>query len=411
MSALIWKIPAGGGEVNINFAQLLGLFIAAAGIMWAVYKRYDIPFLYTDKLSLLLYGYLVSNIFSSLFFSSQPAKALKSCIVILVYINIYQVMRWLIQKGDETASIRWLKVVSFASCIFGFTAMIASLVLGGWENIGVSLGHISENAPSIRSLSYEPNVFAIITSVIVCLNIASYIMLPESDVKDLGIILFISLCILFAYTRSAYASLTLAFLIMLGVSGKITIKTMRYAIVGIVVIGALGIMLSSDNFLKQAVLTRTVNIGNFEEGSGVGRVATFMLGWSGFVRSPVFGNGTMMAETADVNMFGELQELMGSPGWLSGSFIQSLHDTGIVGALIILTFFVSIIRANYSCYKNEENKVRKSIFLGFMSGNIVLAIASQITSVLWIGFPFVYWAINISMISYSKRQIEIINTN
>jgi hypothetical protein len=368
--------------------------------------RFAIPVFYKDWPSFFIYAYLGTNLFSSLFFSSQPLKALKSCIVIAVYISIYHVGRWLIESAHfERRSVSILKQCNLISALFGIAAMIASLIFGGWENIGVSLGHVGDGVPSIRSLSFEPNIFAIITGVILCLNIAKYIVEVSPDKTQLATIIFLVVCVLFAYTRSVYASLPFASLLMLKVSHRINLKTIGFFAFAAILILVLNISLSNGNFIKEAIMSKAGNMANFDEGNGLARVTTFLVGWAGFVAHPFFGNGTMMADTGGLNVFtGEIEHVMGAPGWLGGSLIQSLHDTGVIGALIILCIFISFSIASYKFYKTEQEPWKKGVLLGFFAGNIVIGITSQITSVFWVAFPFLYWAINMAFISKIKKQ-------
>lgn len=402
-------VPVGGGSVNVNLTQLFAIFLSIYLVSLAALKRKPIPLFYKDWPSLFIYGYLLSNIFSSIVFSGDPLKALKSCLAIAVYVNIYHVGRWLIEEAKmETGTTRQLETNNILSALIGFCGMVASILLGEWENMAVSLGHVGDGVPSIRSLSFEPNVFAITTSVALCISIAIYMYQVKQSRIQFSILLFLGLCVLFAYTRSAYVSLTFAILLMLKLTGRINWKILLNISAFILLVLIANQFLSDDNFIKQAILSKTENLVNFSEGNGLGRVTTFLVGWAGFMVHPFFGNGTMMADTASLNIFtGELEDVMGTPGWLSGSLIQSLHDTGVIGALIILGIFISFSMINLKNFRREENIERKALFLGFFAANIIIAITSQITSVLWIGFPFVFWAINMAYISKVTKKKKL----
>ena len=71
----------------------------------------------------------------------------------------------------------------------------------------------------------------------------------------------------------------------------------------------------------------------------------------------------------------------------------------------MLGIFVSILIANHSLFtKLKNDDERKGIVLGFLGGNIILFISSQLSSSLWISFPYVYWGINMAFISWCKRN-------
>ena len=129
---------------------------------------------------------------------------------------------------------------------------------------------------------------------------------------------------------------------------------------------------------------------------------------NGLSESPLIGNGTFSAETRIFNIYAnEYQEQFGGPGWLTGTWIQSLHDTGIIGFLIVLGLFGSILLANLRIFKQISNPtIEKSMILGFIGGNIVIIVSSLLSSSLWISFPYIFWAINMAFIAKCKREID-----
>ena len=93
-------------------------------------------------------------------------------------------------------------------------------------------------------------------------------------------------------------------------------------------------------------------------------------------------------------------------GWLTGSWIQSLHDTGVVGFVILFTLFGFLLRSNYRLFKLlPSTDSNKSMVLGFIGGNLIIIIASQLSSPLWTAFPYVYWGINMGFIAVCKEKI------
>ena len=127
----------------------------------------------------------------------------------------------------------------------------------------------------------------------------------------------------------------------------------------------------------------------------------------GFGNNPVMGNGTFSAETRIFNPYkGQYEERMGGAGWLTGSWIQSLHDTGVVGFAILFTLFGFLLRSNYRLFKMlPSTDSNKSLVLGFIGGNLIIIIASQLSSPLWTAFPYVYWGINMGFIAVCKEKI------
>ena len=150
---------------------------------------------------------------------------------------------------------------------------------------------------------------------------------------------------------------------------------------------------------------RVTSIFDFESGSGAARVLGYEIAINSFVDHPILGNGTNTAATEFYNQYtGEVENLHATKGYLSGAWIQSLHDTGIIGFIITMSIFGVSIAMNYRAYKCSDSKEHKIIFMGFFIGNIVIAISSQLTSSLFISFPWIYWGINTALVQKIKKE-------
>ena len=163
-------------------------------------------------------------------------------------------------------------------------------------------------------------------------------------------------------------------------------------------------MLPKDSGIKIALASRVTTLFDFKKGSGAGRAFGYELGIKGFKKNPLFGNGTLSADTRFYNPYRRIyQEHFGSPGWLNGAFIQALHDTGIIGLLIVAAIYLVVIFQNLNLYRKlPRETLEKSVVLGFLVGNFILLVTSQLSSTLWISFPYIFWAINLAYISHVK---------
>jgi hypothetical protein len=198
-------------------------------------------------------------------------------------------------------------------------------------------------------------------------------------------------------------------IMMLSKKVRLVISLFNWGIVVVLLLTVIFLFLPEDNDIKIALSNRVNSLTEFSKGSGLGRVQGYILGFEGFLKNPVFGNGTLSTDTEFYNTFrNQHQELMGSAGWLNGALIQALQDTGIIGFLIVLGIFISVLIANYNVFiKLPDWLIEKSIILGFIGGNIILLISSQFSSPLWISFPYIYWGINMSYLGYCKKQMQV----
>ena len=182
-------------------------------------------------------------------------------------------------------------------------------------------------------MSVEPNIFAIIAASVLCLNLSTFFVRGKYR-NQLSIISLVTLSIIFSYTRSVYVALAIAVIVMLILTNriKLIISMFSYLFILFIIIASILIVLPEDNEIKSVLSNRITTLFDFQNGSGRGRVHGLIIAWDGFVKNPIFGRGTLSADTSFYNPFSkQWEEYMGSPGWLNGTLIQSLHDTGLIG--------------------------------------------------------------------------------
>ena len=392
------KFDLGFGGVGITHIAYIFIF------MHLIFtgKIGQVPLFYCDLPTLFLFLYPLSNLLSSLIFSHILLISLKGCISIFIYYMFYIIARWLTVKFKETDFV--LKLVfryNLISVGFGiFSLILFSILKGRFELLGVSTGHLEKDGfgtASIRSLSFEPNVFSLITASVGCCYIA-YSFTAGNVLKKRFFILLIIMGLLLSYTRSVYFSFTVAFMVIAIVTDKVSMKNALLFLFGLISFGLVFTLAFSNTAIYTAVIGRASNIFNIEEGSALGRVYTIITGLEGFYKHPVIGNGLFTADMQSIDEFtGELKELSpGAPGWLFGTWIQALHDTGIIGFLIIIALFFTIIRENYKWFKTGSAKF-KFLPVGFMGATILLLISTQSSSIMWVSFPYVFWGINMGL--------------
>lgn len=412
LGALKVPIKFGNFSINLSLSQIIFFLILLCILNSNSFKNsFSKGKLIKDYPSLFIGLYFFLNLISSLFVAGNW-ESIKGSFVILVYCSIFFVTRYLAQLFvNSIESINKLFYYNFLSVLFGLGAMIYSLVLSPGRNIGVATGHLESGVPSIRSLSFEPNIFAIITSSILCLYISFYIYTKRVKF-DYKVFLLVILAILFSYTRSVYLTFAVSILAIIYLSGRVKLAKILIYSFFFLIFGSL-ILSFTDNSIVDSIVKRSTNITNIEEGSAVGRIEAYNIGYKGFIKSPIFGNGTMTADTRvfhDIDL--EYKNLHGSAGWLTGFWIQSLHDTGILGLFVTCGLLFSFLRTNFVAFRKEKKDiVRKSLYLGFFAANIIISITTQASSVMWISFTYIFWGVNMAIIDQlNKEPSSLINT-
>jgi hypothetical protein len=396
----VFKLSADLGKISFNlkwtqlalvllFPSLVLFFIAQGKIKLMKLERYDI----------LILLYFLSNLLSSVFKSGNIIH-IKSAFGVLSYVMIYFISSYLIEILNlRKKIIQILLGVNMFSVFFGLFAFLLAFVTQ-MDNIGVSMHHMGGGIPSIRSLTFEPNLFAIITGAIVCLQMPFVFEIKAHKGKRIYTMISI-IAIFLSFTRSVYGSLVFAFL-LIGTYANKVIK--RRILIGAILISFIVIptfLFYANNDIVALIVERSSNIANFEEGSALSRFRAYHIGIEGFVRSPILGNGTMSADTRVYEVDYE-RYVAGTPGWLTGLWIQALHDTGIIGLIVVFWLFYQLIIGNLKKYKTETNPQNRSLFLGFAAANLLLFIATNASSIMWTAFTYVFWAINVSYMRKKK---------
>lgn len=420
--AMIFSAFASGlsrdvGPVTIALSHVLLLLLLGYEVLVSSFSRQRVPILFRDDISFLLYLFLFSNLASSLLFSAHRLQSLKGCAPLVAGVLIYTAIRAGIRlMNDSQGSISKLMLFNLLSAGFGLGCMALAMITGT-ENIGVSFGHLAIGMtslmagipPSIRGLGVEPNLFSISTAVVLCLPLARF-MTGERTRREWLVLSVLCFAIVFAYTRSVYGALLLIVLtfMMLSRQTRVIKRVAIFGGIALLMVLVLGIALPEENRVKKAFTERIDTMFDFESGTGGGRLLGYKAAWTSFLERPLLGKGTLSAETSIYNPYtGLYQERMGGEGWLTGSGIQALHDTGILGFVILMGLFGMLIWKNYRLFlRLSPMDDQRSLAMGFLGGNIIILITSQLSSPLWTAFPYIFWAINAEFIRSCTRKSE-----
>lgn len=401
------------GSVGITVTHLL-MPVILLYLIGQTLLRSDKFFIYVDAISILLYTIWFISILATILHSGFPIRSITGAINLTSFVILYILSRQIMSYINPVSLVKTLLKSMFMSVYIGLASLAVALVSGA-TNLGATFDHVSSNnistivkaIPSIRSLSIEPNLFGIITATVLSIYLAIYLTWDRSNKMLIGILVLCSALIL-SYTRSAFIGLAISTIGMAVVSKqwKILARTFQHGILLALSIVLLIIMLPEESSFKQ-VISYKLGSGMFDLSSGtaIPRLVAFEESINGFRKNPIIGNGIFAANNVFVNP--HTQEVTGTAGpigWLNGLFIQALHDSGIFGLLSWLLLFFLLFYLNYKLFRKIPPSFERSILLGFIGGNMVIMIGSQASSVVWISFPYVFWAINLAFIKYYQLK-------
>ncbi len=404
------------GGLTLTAAHGVTLVLAGYLVAYAAFSQQKVRIIYRDDVSMFLYLIFFTNLFSTLLNSPNRQYSLRGCVVLMSMLLLYTVVRSGIRLTGGLKAVNRLKLFNWVSAAFGLACLVVATMTGS-PNLGVSFGHLAIGMetlgefipPSIRSFSLEPNLFAIGTGTVLSLSIGRYLMGDRAA----GILVWMmvpAIAILFAYTRSVYVALAMTVFVLM-ILARQTRALVRMVSAGVVVVGigfALGLVLPENHPAKKAAVERVSTLMDFQSGTGEGRLLGYQAAWKSYLTHPIVGNGTFSADTRAYNPYtGAYQERMGAAGWLTGSVIQALHDTGLVGLAVLLGLFLMLLLKNYRAFRRLPiGDPNKGLILGFIGGNLVLIITSQLSSPLLTAFPYVFWAVNMEFLHVLKCNSE-----
>ncbi len=403
---LVLPISLGGEVFNLKLTQIL-LFASIIVFLFKDLTQQKQLFRF-DKFDILITLYFLTNLFSSIIVA-RDFNSVKGSLVVLSYVLIYFTTKRLIEQYygvNDLMSL--LNKANFVSIVFGLLSF-AFTITSGQRSFGVALGHLKNGIPSIKSLSWEPNLFAIITGSLFLINLLVYIQKKGGSFIWL-LLQFIA--IVLSFTRSVYLSIIICIvMLMYFAKGKVKKGFFQLMVLSIIPVFILLIAFNDSLNIQKVIIERVAGLSDFDQGSSVTRLSAYELGLEEFKQSPLIGKGTMSANTKVYHEYkNEYVDISGSEGWLTGLWIQSLHDTGIVGMLVVVLIFRYLVFENLKIYRLIMNYDSSSIyFLGFALSNVLIFISTNISSIMWSPFVYVFWAINLSMLRFVKYKFLMVN--
>lgn len=248
-----------------------------------------------------------------------------------------------------------------------------------WEHYGGSY-------MVLQGFLIEPNLFAIFVLMVVALILptAAFSRGLNKWILTLGIIIGL-IGVLLSYTRSAW----LGFGVVLLVWGASTLRLKRHHIyvptylvialfasflivIGIVGAAAVGVDRAETLAVQLAAVVDT------KSATVAGRIIAWQLAIERWMEQPWFGHGLL-----------SLSEVW-YIGWAYNGFIQTLHDTGVIGLLFLLLIYLQVVSLLVRACRRAVDQKDKLYLLGYLLGLVALWFCSLTSSFLWSAFAWIF---------------------
>ncbi len=414
-----------------HFAILAALLVLA---FLYLKKRARFQLQWSDA---LLAVYLTIALISSLWFPENPRASALFWARMISSVAIYFLARWLIGSTNSSAAvnlaIKTLLVWGVLEAGFGITAW---LLYPFGINLGVDEYPLGVRGPggivcnfslTMYGTLWEPNAFGGVLMAIVVIAAALFV---SNDFviwrKMLGAAMGIMLIALgLNASRGALATLGIGLLLVLiFVPGMALAQKLKWflaaiLLVAIIIIPSLEVsralmqLPTAPGLAQRAPCAEWIAQGmprgtqpgdpEFDPATGpesgstavrrflegqtlTSRWVSYQNAWNDFLKRPLIGNGA--------NSFAQKYTTTAhTPGWISNMLLMSLHDTGIIGTLILLTWFGWFAWLTVSAIRAATPSPRRTQLLGLGISIVCLLITYQVTTMLWLGLIWFWFAV------------------
>ena len=127
--------------------------------------------------------------------------------------------------------------------------------------------------------------------------------------------------------------------------------------------------------LERALLTRTLSA----------RLEVYLLALNDWQQHPWLGHGAnaFVQNYRDAMAITEIT-------WVSNLFLMALYDTGLVGLIVLASWFVALAWAVVRRRRGARSQLSASLLDALIASSLALLVAYQFTSALWLGVTWVY---------------------
>jgi len=348
--------------------------------------------------------FIVVSLVSSFLYSNDRLASYQGTLLLFVYVLMYVItVNILLEHSDKLkAAIKFLLILAVVHGVYAVIALAANKA--GVNFGGVDAGHI-ENAISLQGGFQEPNFLGAFAAAIGLIFLA---LLAGRDIEISKFKLSVGaglmmLVLILTFTRTSWVGFIagLVLLVFLQKPDRNIFNPRAAAIVVTLLILVVAIFLPFANALESnKVSQRLENIFNFSSGSAEGRVKVQQLAVEQWKDAYLFGNGTLSLEAP------EDLAAPAAKAWIYSSFLQVLHDSGIVGLLFLLWFQLGVIMIAARGYVRTHDSFLRAVLAGLIAGSIEMMISSQSSSFLWLGFSWIFAGITVAVAQIASRESE-----
>jgi hypothetical protein len=358
--------------------------VSVAVAVWLLRHKREI---HLEKLDYWVVAYVVINYASSAFESSAPSATLRWALLNNLAVLPYFLIRLLITDlGMLRKAFKILLVVGIAESAYGILCYASHHAFG--STIGVEIGQYLVDIAAPYGSLYEANVFGAYTACCAVLFLAVY--LGEGRQHRLGYLICLivaSLATVLSFSRAAL----LAFVLTIGWvfwhtrdrrnvrRSKLATLLPAFALILVIAASVMGGVLRErlGNLFQQGLAEETT----------VTRFLAIQEALQDVPQHPLLGSGTASLQLSfDWGKY--VPEWAGDRTWVGNVTVRILHDTGLLGLIIFLSFLVSLWSRIRRGLRGWNGHV--PMLVGLSAGALLYGISFQATDCTTLAFCWVH---------------------
>lgn len=389
-----YRYDAGGITLRLEHVALIMMMIGwLPGLLAGKNRLHRVPLL------IPMAGLLGLNFLSSALYAPDRNASYQGAALLGVYMLMYVFSALVLQDHPEKlkSAVRFMLVLGVVQAVYGLVSLAANY--GGMDFGGVNLRHMHvEEAVSIQGGFEEPNLFAAFAAVITLMFVAllsggAGVIRLGRAAAGLGIMI---ISLLLAYTRAAWLGfiIGLFMLMMIQKPPKTLFNQRTVLIASMLLLTVILVAIPVANEISaDTVGGRISDILNFSSSSAEGRVEVQRAALERWQSAVLLGHGTL-----------SLPAIPPAGSWIYSSFLQVLHDTGIFGLFFLLWFQIGVLMITLKGFRQAKDPFFRAALAGLAAGSVALMIASQASSFIWLGFPWIYAGLCVAVASVARRD-------
>jgi O-antigen ligase len=368
---------------------------------WMFHERARISLIFTD---FAVAAYVMWNYVSSVWMSPDPKSTLRWALLNNLVVLPYFLIRFLV--NDERL-LRWVfkafLAVGISECTLALIVFISKQLFAtsfGTE-VDQYAGATGGVYGGVYGTQYEPNLLG---SYAACLSITLLVLYFASQRKPRwlvgGTIVGIA-AMLASLSRAAFLAFALVSIVLLFVGVRMRLVNVRKLLPLTLVLALFIAPIAATG--GKALISRFVTLsveGVESDSEAVGRLVAWTAALEDIAQHPLVGNGT-----ASFQLLADAKQLpiLGDRPWVGNSPVRILHDTGVIGLLLMAGVAAGIGKNVWKAMAGQGHA--REMVGPLAAGSLVYAIAFMSTEGTMLSFFWVHIGLLASACSFARGTV------